>query len=122
MGPAWSSEASPLTCWPPLDASTRSASANEAIAANVDVGGCWKKIGCAIPPVAARPVIEPDFRFNSVSVELSLCFDAFYSREPVCIPLEATRYNDPTRIDRDLNSSIERDLFGKPVSTFRIVL
>ncbi len=63
IGPASSSEASPLTCWPPRDASTRCAFVNAAISASVDEGGCSKNVGCAIPPVAVRPVIEPELRF-----------------------------------------------------------
>jgi hypothetical protein len=39
---------------PALDPSTKCAFVNAAISASVDEGGCLKKIGCAIPPVAVR--------------------------------------------------------------------
>jgi len=51
IGPASSSDASPLTCWPPRDGSTKRAFVNAAMAASVDEGGCSKNLGCAIPPV-----------------------------------------------------------------------
>src|SRR4029450_13906088 len=54
IGPASSSDASPLTCWPPRDGSTKRAFVNAAISASVDEGGCSKNLGCAIPPVAVR--------------------------------------------------------------------
>ena len=54
IGPASSSDASPLTSWPARDGSTRCAPANAAMSASVDKGGCSKNVGCAIPPVAVR--------------------------------------------------------------------
>jgi len=48
----------PLTCWPPREGSTNSALVNAASSASVDGGGCSENVGCAIPPVAVRPVIE----------------------------------------------------------------
>ena len=57
MGPASSSEASPLITWPPRAGSTNTAFVSAAMSASVDEGGCLKNIGCAIPPVAVRPVI-----------------------------------------------------------------
>src|SRR5258708_27314636 len=82
IGPASSSEASPLTCWPPRDGSTKCAFVNAARSASVDEAGCSKNVGCAIPPVAVRPVIEPKLRFREIRTAFSLCFDAFSSREP----------------------------------------
>src|SRR5258708_8976598 len=60
IGPASSSEASPLTCWPPRDGSTKRAFVNAAISASVDEGGCSKNLGCAIPPVAVRLVTNSE--------------------------------------------------------------
>src|SRR5258708_2320364 len=69
IGPASSSDASPLTCWPPRDGSTKRAFVNAAIAASVDEGGCSKNLGCAIPPVAVRLVTSSE-RCPAAKLEL----------------------------------------------------
>src|SRR6202048_1589407 len=59
IGPASSSDASPLTCWPPREGSPKCAFVNAAISASVDGDGCSKNLGCSIPSAAVRPVIKP---------------------------------------------------------------
>src|SRR6266480_4121911 len=72
IGPACSSEARPLICWLPRDGSAKCALVNAAISASVDEGGRSKNVGCAIPPVAVRLLIEPEPRLRSIKTELSL--------------------------------------------------
>src|SRR5882757_3156097 len=60
IGPASSSEASPLSCWPAREASTKCAFVNAAISASVDEGGCSKNVGCAIPSAARSDPATPD--------------------------------------------------------------
>src|ERR1700676_4459868 len=88
IGPASSSEASPLTSCPPREASTKCASASAASEASVDEGGRSKKLGCAIPPVAVRPVIEPEIRSRITRTDLCFCLETFSSREPAPASLE----------------------------------
>src|ERR1700687_5114736 len=70
IGPASSSEASPLTCWPPRDASTKRAFVNAAISASVDEGGCSKNVGCAIPPRRGPAKLSNSERCPAAKLEL----------------------------------------------------
>jgi hypothetical protein len=64
MGPASSSEASPLIIRPPREGSTNVVFVSAAMSASVDEGDFLKNFGCAIPPVAVRPgtVVRTTFR------------------------------------------------------------
>src|SRR6267154_2531197 len=59
IGPASSSDASPLIVCPPRAGSANTDFVNAEMSASVDEGGCLKKFGCAIPPVAVRPRFTP---------------------------------------------------------------
>ena len=55
-----------------------------AMSASVDGGGFSKNVGCAIPPVAVRPVIEPEPPSRSIrTVAPAAVSDTIRSREAV---------------------------------------
>ena len=88
IGPASSSEASPLTCWPPRDASAKCAFVNAAISASVDDRRLFEESrlrhstrrGPAGDRTRAAVLINQNRALSSL--------DAFSSREPVSTSLE----------------------------------
>src|SRR6185312_10252277 len=89
IGPASSSEASPLITRSPRAGSANTAPVNAARSASVDEAGCLKNIGCAIPPVAVRPVTS-ERRLRRNGTGLFFCPEAFPLREP-----EVRRFRPP---------------------------
>src|SRR5712672_3149914 len=100
IGPASSSEASPLTCWPPRDGSTKRAFVNAAISASVDEGGCSKNLGCAIPPVAVRLVTNSE-RCPAAKFELLNAVKLTFGKRDRIVETQWSERRCPDQTDTD---------------------
>src|SRR5712671_5356265 len=100
IGPASSSEASPPTCWPPRDGSTKCAFVNAAISASVAEGGCSKNLGCAIPPVAVRPVTNSE-RCPAAKLELLHPVERTLGKRYRIVEAQRTERRRPDQADTD---------------------
>src|SRR5258706_1997028 len=98
IGPASSSDASPLTCWPPRDGSTKRTFVNAAIAASVDEGGSSKNLGCAIPPVAVRLVTSSE-RCPAAKLELLNPVKLTFGKRDRIVKAQGTERRRPDQTD-----------------------